>query len=266
MAPSPQSLPDQILIPAATLVIFRHGSGGGPPELLMVQRAREMRFAGGMAVFPGGKVDPADHELAATLASEPSALPDTAARIAAIRETLEETGLLTGLSRAVTADEALAARTMLAAEGALGPVLARFGWQLDLSRLVPFAHWRQTVARAFDTHFYLTDLGSGQVELAVDATENTHLFWASATESLNMVGRGEIAVVYPTERNLERLALFGDFAAAVAQAQAFPPRMIQVRPEERDGEPHLCIPEGMGYPITAQPLALARRGYSHPPG
>ena len=44
-------------IPAATVVIFRHAPDGGPPEILMTIRSREMVFAGGMAVFPGGRVD-----------------------------------------------------------------------------------------------------------------------------------------------------------------------------------------------------------------
>ena len=45
-----QSEPPKI-IPAATVVIFRNCPAGGPPELLMVQRAKEMRFAGGAAVL-----------------------------------------------------------------------------------------------------------------------------------------------------------------------------------------------------------------------
>ncbi|MFT6474840.1 MAG: 8-oxo-dGTP pyrophosphatase MutT (NUDIX family), partial [Qipengyuania sp.] len=43
-------------IPAATVVIFRNAPQGGPPEILMTIRSREMVFAGGMAVFPGGRV------------------------------------------------------------------------------------------------------------------------------------------------------------------------------------------------------------------
>ena len=252
--------PAQVLIPAATLVVFRHGADHGPPELLMVQRSRDLRFAGGMAVFPGGRVEPGDVALAAELAPSPQALDETAWRIAAVRETLEETGLLIGLERPVTADEARAARALLAAEGAFGPVLARFGWRLALDGLVPFAHWRQRRARAFDTRFYLADIGSGQVELAVDRTENAHLFWTSAREALEMNARGDISVIFPTHRNLERLALFADFAEAVAQARAIPPRVIQLYKEARDGEPHLCIPEGHGYPVTGQPLSLARYG------
>ena len=47
-------------IPAATLVLVRDRPAG-PPELLMVERAAGMAFAGGALVFPGGRIDPADH-------------------------------------------------------------------------------------------------------------------------------------------------------------------------------------------------------------
>jgi hypothetical protein len=53
-------------IPAATLVVFRDVAGGAP-ELLLVERAKAMAFAGGALVFPGGRVDPGDHALAAML-------------------------------------------------------------------------------------------------------------------------------------------------------------------------------------------------------
>ena len=80
-------------IPAATVIIFRNGEDGHPPEVLMTIRSREMTFAGGMAVFPGGRVDPADFELGAMIGGDLD--PEEAAnQIAVVRETLEETGLL----------------------------------------------------------------------------------------------------------------------------------------------------------------------------
>src|SRR5436853_2763386 len=78
-------------IPAATLVLMR-AREGRPPELLMTERTGTMAFAAGALVFPGGRIDAEDHALAAG-----SALPDAAARIAAIRETIEETGLAPGV-------------------------------------------------------------------------------------------------------------------------------------------------------------------------
>ena len=47
-------------IPAATLIVVRD-RGGEKPELLMVERADGMAFAAGALVFPGGRIDAADH-------------------------------------------------------------------------------------------------------------------------------------------------------------------------------------------------------------
>jgi 8-oxo-dGTP pyrophosphatase MutT (NUDIX family) len=247
------------VIPAATVVIFRNCPQGGPPQLLMVQRAKEMRFAGGAAVFPGGRIDPADRVLAALLAADGDH-DLAAARIAGIRETLEETGLAIALARPVSAAEARDARNLLLERGALAPVLERFGWRLELDRLVPFARWCPMIDKAFDTRFFLSDLGTGAVEIAVDATENTRLFWASAAEALRLADAGEIQVIFPTRRNLERLALFDSFVAARSHADSIPVRTITPRPVERDGERWLTIPDGHGYPVTAQNMSSVMRG------
>jgi 8-oxo-dGTP pyrophosphatase MutT (NUDIX family) len=240
-------------------VIFRNCPQGGPPQLLMVQRADAMRFAGGAAVFPGGRIDPADRVLAAMLAPEEDQ-DLAAARIAGMRETLEETGLAIALTAPVSADEAREARKLLLEQGALASVLERFGWRLELDRLAPFARWCPMIDRAFDTRFFLADLGTGAVEVAVDATENTRLFWASAAEALRLADAGEIRVIFPTRRNLERLAQFDSFVAARAHAESIPVRLITPRPVERDGERWLTIPEGCGYPVTEQNMSSVMRG------
>lgn len=251
-------------IPAATVVIFRSSTTGGPPELLMVQRAKEMRFAGGAAVFPGGRIDAADHDLARALAANEQAdetvLDETAARIAGIRETLEETGLAIGLQHPVSGDDAAEARRLLLAEGALAPVLAQMGWRIAPSLLVPFARWCPQWNGAFDTRFYLADLGTGAVDIAVDATENTRLFWMSAADTLRAADAGEISVIFPTRRNLERLAQFASFAEARAHAESIPIRTISPQRIERDGGIWLTIPEGLGYPVLSQSMETVMRG------
>lgn len=260
-APSDQPMPSSgpAVVPAATVVIFRHAPNGGPPELLMVQRAREMRFAGGAAVFPGGRVDPADRELARELLpAEPEEI--AAARIAGIRETLEETGLMIATSTPVSAAEAAEGRRMLLETGLLAPVLTQFGWTLQPEALTLYAHWCPLWDKAFDTRFFVTDLGTGAVDVQVDATENTRLFWASATDALAMAERGEISVIFPTLRNLERLAQFASFAQALEDIAAHPVSRVHPGTEERaDGE-WLIIPEGHGYPVRGQLKATARRG------
>ena len=179
-------------IPAATVVIFRHAPDGGAPQILMQVRSRKLTFAGGMAVFPGGRVDPSDHELAQGVGMADS--DEAAHRIAAIRETLEETGLVLGLRGDIDAQRAVQARALLQTELALAPVLERFGWSLALDDLVPFARWypkNEKLTRVFDTRFYLADLGTGAVEIEVDAGENTHLFWTSAADALDHLrGKG----------------------------------------------------------------------------
>ena len=248
-------------IPAATLVVFRRGPAGDPPELLMLVRSQEMSFAGGMAVFPGGRVDESDRALADALAGELAA-DEVAHRIAAIRETIEETGLAPGIRQRLSADEAAALRNELVGDGALAAVLERRGLTLDLEALVPFARWCPrgvTSHRIFDTRFYLADLGTGAVDLAVDETENTHLFWISARDALARADSGELAIIFPTRRNLERLALFDSFEEAKAQAEAHPIRMIVPQVTEREGRKALTIPEGLGYPVTHEPLDQAVR-------
>jgi len=247
------------VVPAATVVIFRNAPAGGPPELLMVQRAKEMRFAGGAAVFPGGRVDPEDRALAAMLQPDEDA-EVAAARVAGIRETLEETGLMIATRERIAAGAVAEARAMLLEQGALAPVLERMGWTLAPERLELFAHWCPPVDKAFDTRFFITDLGTGAVDIAVDATENTRLFWASAARAIELADAEEISVIFPTRRNLDRLALFGSFAEAQAQAIAHPVTRVRPYQEQRDGETWLMIPEGHGYPVRGQTLATARRG------
>ena len=247
-------------IPAATVVIFRRSATGGPAELLFAERSSTMRFAAGAVVFPGGRVDPEDRELAAAIAADLDR-DDAAARIAAIRETLEETGLALGIAQAVTGEQAYAARAMLLETGTLLPVLEHFGWELALDQLIPFARWvpRQRLTRTFDARFYLYDIGTGAVDVTVDDTENQHLFWSSAEDVLRRADAGELHVIFPTRRNLERLAAYPSFAECRAHAEATP--IVTITPEivDRDGVPWLVVPPGTGYPIDGEPVALARR-------
>ena len=67
-------------------------------------------------------------------------------------------------------------------------------------------------------------------------------------------------LIFPTRRNLERLASSGSFAEAAAQAAAVPLRTVSPWIERRDGVDHLCIPTDLGYPVTAEPLAHVMRG------
>lgn len=243
-------------IPAATLVIFRERPHA-PPELLMVERAKAMAFAGGAMVFPGGRVDPADRALAALHDGDPD---DTAARIAAIRETIEEAGLAVGITNAPV--DLTPWRAALHAGAPLAQLLHETGATLNLDALVPFARWlpNHATSRIFDARFYLARLPADAASATVDRTENTRLVWTTAAVMLAEADAGRAAIIFPTRRNLERLARFASFADATADADAHPVRAITPWVEARDGVDHLHIPEDLGYPVTSEPLASAMRG------
>ncbi|HYU39491.1 MAG TPA: NUDIX domain-containing protein [Acidimicrobiia bacterium] len=71
-------------VPAATVVLVRDSADG--LETLMVRRSSKLEFAGGMWVFPGGRVDPDD--------IPPDGDVIEAARRAAVREAREEADLV----------------------------------------------------------------------------------------------------------------------------------------------------------------------------
>jgi hypothetical protein len=216
-------------------------------RILLVERSSRLAFAGGATVFPGGKVDPADralavHEMARKARRRGLDPEDVAGRIAAVRETGENR--LAGRAGRREPEAAL--------HGGFGPGRAsdagggrgRAGagacpvWLVARSRragaLGPLVAARQ--AGADLRHAVLSGRsGTGAVDLAVDGTENRRLFWASARDALALADKGAIHIIYPTRRNLERLADFPDFAACRAYAQTIPVVPISPRMVLREG-------------------------------
>ena len=99
--------------PAASLILMRQHRDG--LEALIGRRRNSLRFMPGMSVFPGGRVDPADHEitlqldggLPGTIAGGEELQPDRlhTGLVAALRECWEETGgLPLGLDKPPAAD------------------------------------------------------------------------------------------------------------------------------------------------------------------
>lgn len=134
---------------ASTLILVR-GSGEGA-EVLMGKRASGHAFMPDKYVFPGGRVDPGDADLAAAdcLAPEVAALLEIEARLparayalAAIRETYEETGLF------VAAKAQMAGTHPAFAARGLAPTLAPL-------RFIARAVTPPARSRRFDARFFL---------------------------------------------------------------------------------------------------------------
>ena len=243
-------------IPAATLIVMRDRPSA-PPELLMVERSAGMAFAGGAMVFPGGRVDAADED-----AAQSHTHPDAAARIAAIRETIEESSVAVGLTPTPAPALTATLATMLHDGAPFDELLGAHGLALDLDALTPFARWMPAFhqARIFDTLFYLAEAPPGDWHPTPQPGECEAVLWIGAGELLARIGRGEATAIFPTLRNLERLAQFGSVAEARADAAAHSIDTITPWVEEVEGIRYVTIPDGLGYPVTREPLDTVRRG------
>ena len=137
-------------------------------------------------------------------------------------------------SSGVSADTGLSADTGVDEDSG---VPTEAGLTLDLDVLVPFARWcpAHREARVFDTRFYLASVRDDAPDPVVDDTENISSFWAAAQDVIDAADAGKVKVIFPTRRNLERLALFGSFAEAEAHALDTPIRVVTPWMEEREG-------------------------------
>ncbi len=243
-------------IPAATLVVVRETEHGAP-LLLMVERSTAMAFAPGAFVFPGGRIEAADVALAERLG-----MADGAARIAAIRETLEECAIPVGLVPVPTRAVAVEWQRSLIAGDDFGTLIQRGGFKIEADALTPFARWipDHEVSRRFDTLFFLAKASNGAELTNIIGDECVSAKWVSAADALAGYRAGNAKLIYPTFKNLERLAQFNNFADVLDDARRYPLVRVTAEVEAVGGEEHVCIPDGLGYPSTRDRLAEVWRG------
>lgn len=241
-------------IPAATLILVRE-RGFQAPEILMVERAGGMAFAAGAWVFPGGRIDESDYALGQAAAMDPAA-------VAAIRETLEETAVPAGLSPAPDAATAEGLQGALASNNSFSDLLGQGGFKLDGNALTPFARWvpKFHAVRRFDTLFYIARCPAGDWTPRVVEGECSGATWMTAAELLEKDRRGEARLIFPTRRNLERLAQHSSFEQIQTDALAHPIAAVTPWVEERNGEQFITIPDHLGYPVTQERLDGLWRG------
>lgn len=241
-------------IPAATLVVWRDTAAG--PEILVVERSATMAFAAGAIVFPGGRVDQADRELAAALGRSADA-----AKVTAIRETIEETGVVPAVEGQIDAALGLEFQAALHAGAEFATLLDAHGLALELDALAPFARWMPAFKqpRKFDTLFYVAAAPAGEWIPHPQEGECIAAEWASPAALLDQIAQGEATAIFPTKRNLERLAQHDSLEAMLADARSHSLETIIPWLEEIGGQPHVRIPEGRGYPVIAEPLSTAFR-------
>ena len=241
-------------IPAATLIVVRDQPNSAP-DLLMVERAGGMAFAAGAWVFPGGRVDDQDTAFGMKMAVEPGA-------VAAIRETIEETAIPAGLKPVPDAPSAVRLQQALVADTPFVQLLEQSNLGLDVAALTPFARWvpKFHAVRKFDTLFFVVRCPEGEWEPSIIEGECSSAAWMAAAELLDLDRRGQARLIFPTRRNLERLAQHSSFDEIRADALEHPIEPVTPWVEERNGEQFITIPDHLGYPVTMERLDGLWRG------
>jgi 8-oxo-dGTP pyrophosphatase MutT (NUDIX family) len=253
---------------AATVILAR-----SPFEVYLTRRSARSTFAPDAFVFPGGTIEAQDSstdmqarsagleaervgkEFRATvspaLSSSEAAVELDAGRsllVAAVRELFEEAGVLLASDAAertveMTAadlDASAAARAaMRSGELPFSEYLLRRDWFADTRALALFSHWITPASepRRYNTHFFFAVAPANQAAQA-DAYETHDGIWIHPSVALERYRKGEMHLVYPTIKHLERLAAFDSVESA--QRYARDKTVLTIMP--LDGDDDFAIP------------------------
>lgn len=188
---------------AAVVILVRDGQAGR--EVFWVRRGESLSFSGGFYAFPGGTVDPADREVPLAGASDGE---DAALRLCAIRETLEEAGvLLVPGAEGLLAERVATLRQQLLDGASLPALLRREGLPLDGRRLVPAGRWRtpDVSPLRYDARFFLVRVAPG-TPASVIPGELSDGAWVRPEAALGAWERGEALLHPPNHHALATLA------------------------------------------------------------
>ncbi|PXA75722.1 MULTISPECIES: NUDIX hydrolase [Auritidibacter] len=168
--------------PAASVVLLRDQGVG--VEVFVQFRAKTMDFAAGVAVFPGGRSEPGDHQAGDGLLSP---------------EAIAEHAQIWSRTKLVLDDATPGVAAMAAT--AVREVWEETAVRLSGEQLVPWANITTPLGapKRFDTYFYVaavTDEQQHQVRNVT--TEATEARWLSTTDLLQAFAAEQIALMRPT--------------------------------------------------------------------
>jgi 8-oxo-dGTP pyrophosphatase MutT (NUDIX family) len=221
MKNSPDSAPLNIR-PAATVILIREKKGN--LQVYLMKRSSKSGFMAGKFVFPGGKLDSNDHlfhifskncdlkrdEIGGRFGPELSDEQALAYCVAAIRETLEEAGVLLACTdQTPIKDLNQIQRLRLTAKRDkdwLVRLVREEHWCLSISALSSWSHWitPAQMKHRFDTRFFLAEMPTDQ-NCRPDARETVQGLWLSPEEALAANLSGEVSLSPPTLVSLHEL-------------------------------------------------------------
>lgn len=247
--------------PAATILLCRDGSDG--LEVFMVVRHRQIEFASGALVFPGGKVEESDAHLDVAERCDGVDPSDSlfTYEVAAIRETYEECGVL--LAREAEGDALITGERLRALESSRDKLnsgdltfvafLKQEDLRLACDHLIRFAHWitPAMVPKRFDTQFFIAK--APEDHLAVhDGSESVDSIWITPKDVLEQAEADKWNIMFPTRLNLQKLNESTTVDEAMASARARTIVTVEPQFEARDEGNFILIPPEAGYSISEE--------------
>lgn len=197
------------VLDGATVVVARDGERG--MEVLLLRRHRTAVFVPGAHCFPGGRVDPGD-------GGDP--------KVAALRETFEEAGLLLGAPGPVAAgfDGPRWRADVYAGRASIDAATAAAGLAVDLDALRLLARWVTPPgeARRFDCRFYVAPAPDGQVATHND-DEHDQCDWWRPADAVEAGRAGDIVLIQPTMHTVETIGRFDTVASLLGALDAADP-------------------------------------------
>jgi 8-oxo-dGTP pyrophosphatase MutT (NUDIX family) len=250
---------------AASVIILRDGPLG--LEVFLVKRHGLSDVLGGAYVFPGGKLDDSDLQLAATAhldqdsqvlhsaLAEPH-LPMDVARglyVAALREAFEECGVLFAQDAAHQHSLQLAER--IKTGQSFNAVLGHLQLRLQTRALQPWSRWitpkmPSISSKRFDTRFLVAALPAEQIA-SHDNVETTESVWLGPRVALEQYWDNQIALAPPQIMTLAHLSRYADVASALRAARGVAPALIEPEPFNEDGERVICYPGDPRHSVRA---------------
>jgi len=235
---------------AATVVLLRERAG--VLETLLLRRNARLGFFPHAWVFPGGRVDEADHTVAAggggprLTGAVPGLSTDrTAFAVAAARECFEEAGVWLGeVDPPTVLRDRLNAREATLLDAPPESVL-------ELSRMRLWAHWitPEIEPRRYDTLFFVVAVTPDEARGAShDAGETVGSAWVSVAEAAVRAEPEQFFIAPPTFRTLEEMAALGSLDAVFAAAPTAAPPPVMPRLDQSAGSWTIVLPGDPTHP------------------
>lgn len=233
--------------PSATVMLVRDAAIG--IEVFLMERSAHGMF-GGLHVFPGGKVDDADH--ARRWNTIARGLDDVAAStilgmeagglsywVACVRECFEEAGVLLALGRdgktlrlqsPIMREryEVWRSRINAGEDGVLEAMCHEEDLQLSTDQLAYVAHWITPISESkrFNTRFFVARAPAEQ-EALHDGHETVESIWIRPEDALDRFAEGKLNLISPTFKNLEAISGFSSTEKLLEAKRLVDPATIE---------------------------------------